>query len=1027
MALPRSQLSLPNFLLLATFAPLLLGAILVPAHAQSVTLASSQTTVPASGLQGPTGVAVDGAGDLFIADYYNNRVVEIPAGGGPQTTVSASGLKLANGVAVDGAGDVFIVDLYNKRVVEVPAGGGPQTTVGSGLQQPWAVAVDGAGDVFIVDTGNSQVVKVPAGGGAQTTVGSGLGFPLGVAPDGVGDVFIADAGNNQVVEVPAGGGPQITVGSGLNYPVGVAVDGAGDVFIADSGNNRVVEVPAGGGAQTTLPVSGLKSPNGVAVDGAGDVFIADYSYNQVVDVQRTAVNLGNVNICPAGQTTPTPCSQTLTLNYSVNDTTTFGSIVKVLTEGAPNLDFILSGTTCAGTVTAGTSCTVNVLFAPLAPGVRMGAVQLFDDSANLLITTNVSGVGQGPAIAFGPGVQMTVGSGLSHPLGVAVDGAGDVFIADYNNGLVVEVPAGGGAQTTVGSGLSGPSGVAVDGAGDVFIADYDNGLVVEVPAGGGAQTTLGSGLSNPNGVAVDGAGDVFIADFGNNRVVKIPAGGGAQTTVGSGLNEPAGVAVDGAGDVFIADFGDNRVVKIPAGGGAQTAVGSGLNSPAGVAVDGAGDVFIADYGNNRVVEVPAGGGAQITVGSGLANPGGVAVDGMGDVFIGDSLNSRVVEVQRAQPPTFNFAATAVGNTSTDSPQSVTVQNIGNQFLSAVAPGLSIGANSFVRVPGSGSPADCTSTFSLAPGASCNLSVSFKPQSAGNLVSAATFTDNALNAIPSATQSITLQGTGIGTGPIAPTITFTGAPTSATYNTNFQVSATTNSGVTPTITATGSCTVGAVFSVGASFDAIVTITSGLGTCTVKASWAGNASYLPAAAKQTTTAQKAASGLTWTQPAAITYGTPLGATQLDATANVPGRFVYTPASGKVLTAGMQTLSVKFTPTQTADYTTSTASVQLTVNPVDTTTTITKTTPNPSNVGQAVKVNFSVAQAVTNKIKPTGSVTVNASSGESCVGTLALGKGTCSLTFTSSGSRTLTASYPGDSNNNASSSAIVTQTVN
>src|SRR5208282_4078577 len=408
MALPRSQLSLPNFLLVATFAPLLLGAILVPAHAQSVTLASSQTTVPASGLQGPTGVAVDGAGDLFIADYYNNRVVEIPAGGGLQTTVSASGLKLANGVAVDGAGDVFIVDLYNKRVVEVPAGGGHQTTVGSGLQQPWAVAADGAGDVFIVDTGNSRVVKVPAGGGAQTTVGSGLGFPLGVAADGVGDVFIAD-----------------------------------------SGNNRVVEVPAGGGAQTTLPVSGLKSPNGVAVDGAGDVFIADYSYNQVVDVQRTAVNLGNVNICPAGQTTPTPCSQTLTLNYSVNDTTTFGSIVKVLTEGAPNLDFILSGTTCAGTVTAGTSCTVNVLFAPLAPGVRMGAVQLFDDSANLLITTNVSGVGQGPAIAFGPGVQMTVGSGLSHPLGVAVDGAGDVFIADYNNGLVVEVPAGGGAQTTV--------------------------------------------------------------------------------------------------------------------------------------------------------------------------------------------------------------------------------------------------------------------------------------------------------------------------------------------------------------------------------------------------------------------------------------------------------------------------------------------------------------------------------------------------------------------------------------------------
>jgi len=892
------------------------------------------------------------------------------------------------------------------------------------------VAVDGAGDVFIADAGNNQVVEVPAGGGPQTTVGSGLQQPWAVAVDGAGDVFIADAGNNQVVEVPVGGGPQTTVGSGLNYPDAVAVDGAGDVFIADAGNNRVVEVPAGGGAQTTVPVSGLKSPNGVAVDGAGDVFIADYSYDQVVDVQRMAVNLGNVNVCPAGQTTPTPCSEMLTLNYSVNNTTTFASIVKVLTQGASNLDFILSGTTCTGTVTAGSSCTVNVSFAPVAPGVRMGAVQLFDNSANLLLTTMLPGVGHGPAIAFGPGVQTTVGSGLSEPLGVAVDEAGDVFIADYLNGRVVEVPAGGGAQTTVGSGLSGPSGVAVDGAGDVFIADYNNNQVVEVPAGGGPQVTVGSGLSHPNGVAVDGAGDVFIADFGNNRVVKIPAGGGAQTTVGSGLSEPAGMAVDGAGDVFIANYGNSLVVEVPAGGGAQTTVNTGsytLSSATGVAVDGAGDLFISDYGNNRIVEVPAGGGAPTTVGTGLANPGGVAVDGGGDVFIGDRTNNRVVEVQRAQPPTFNFAATNVGSISTDSPQSATVQNIGNQLLNAVAPGLSIGAKSFVQVAGSGSPADCTSSFSLAPGASCNLSVSFIPQTSGSIGSAATFTDNALNAIPSATQSITLQGTGIGTGPIAPTVTFTGAPTSATYNTNFQVSATTNSGVTPTITTTGSCTVGAVFPVGASFDAIVTMTSGIGLCTIKASWAGNASYLPASAKQTTTAQKAASGLTWTPPAAITYGTPLGATQLDATANVPGRFVYTPASGKVLTAGTQTLSVKFTPTQTADYTTSTASVQLTVNPVDTTTTITKTTPNPSSVGQAVTVSFRVLQAVTNKIKPTGSVTVNASSGESCVGTLALGKGTCSLTFTSSGARTLTASYPGDSNNNASVSAAVTQTVN
>ena len=343
-----------------------------------------------------------------------------------------------------------------------------------------------------------------------------------------------------------------------------------------------------------------------------------------------------------------------------------------------------------------------------------------------------------------------MGSGLSNPQGVAVDGAGDVFIADTGNNRVVEVPAGGGAQTTVpASGLNDPPGVAVDGAGDVFIADPNNNQVVEVPAGGGAQTTVGSGLYYPFGVAVDGAGDVFIADTDNSRVVKVPAGGGAQTTVGSGLNHPFGVAVDGAGDVFIADRGLAAVVEVPAGGGAQTTVGSGLSIPFGVAVDGAGDVFIADPNNNRVVEVPAGGGAQTTVGTGLSYPEGVAVDGAGDVFIADGGNNRVVEVQRSEAPTFSFAATVVFNTSTDSPQSVTVQNIGNQLLDAVSPGLSIGSLSFAQVAGPGTPADCTSSFSLAPGASCNLSVSFIPQTTGSIVSAATFTDNALNATAAA--------------------------------------------------------------------------------------------------------------------------------------------------------------------------------------------------------------------------------------------------------------------------------------
>ncbi|MGB9236960.1 MAG: hypothetical protein WCC04_21325, partial [Terriglobales bacterium] len=867
----------PIFAAAAGVCALFLLGSSIASHAQSVSFAGVQTTVAATGLRSPWGVAVDAAGDVFIADTGNSRVVEVPAGGGAAIVVG-SGLSSPAGVAVDGAGDIFIADYGNNRVVEVAAGGGGQTTLAaSGLNHPIGVAVDGAGDVFIADSGNNRVVEVAAGGSGQTTVGAtGLNGPTGVAVDGAGNVFIADYGNGQVVEVPAGGGAQTTVGaSGLNEPFGVAVDGAGDIFIGDPWNSRVVEVPAGGGTQVAVG-SGLTNPYAMAVDGAGDVFIADTNNSRVVEVERIAVNFGSANVCPSGQTTPAPCSQNVTLNYSVNNSVTLGSTVTVLTQGAPNLDFTLNAATCTGTVSAGNLCTVTVSFAPLAPGARLGAVQLTDNSGNLLASTMIYGQGQGPAIAFGPAVQTTVpASGLTNPYCVALDGADNVFIADPGNNRVVEVPSGGGPQTTVGSGLNTPFGLAVDGAGDVFIADAGNNQVVEVPSGGGAQTTVGSGLSSPYGVAVDGAGDVFIADSGNNRVIEVPAGGGPQTTVGSGLY-PYAVAVDGAGDVFVADraSGNNRVVEVPAGGGPQITIVGGLFNPSGVAVDSAGDVFVADFDDNRVVEVPAGGGTPTVVGSGLYDPFDMAADGAGNLFIVDWGNSRVVEVQRAQPPALTFASTAIGSTSSDSPQGITIQDIGNQPLNAVSPGLVVGGPSFLQVAGTGTPADCTGSFALAPGASCNLSISFEPQSTGALASTAVFTDNALNASLSAMQSVALQGTGL---PQSQTISFAQlAPASASYGSAFTVAAESTSGLTVVLSvdagSSGVCSLGTPTVLSGVTSATVTMLNGAGTCTIDASQCGNSTYSAAAQQQTSAVALAlgqAISFTEAAPASASY--------------------------------------------------------------------------------------------------------------------------------------------------------------
>lgn len=179
-------------------------------------------------------------------------------------------------------------------------------------------------------------------------------------------------------------------------------------------------------------------------------------------------------------------------------------------------------------------------------------------------------------------------------------------------------------------------------------------------------------------------------------------------------------------------------------------------------------------GNNRVIEVPAGGGPQTTVMSGLNLPEGVAVDGAGNVFIADENNHLVVEMQRSKPPMLSFGATNVGSAS--GPQSVTVQNIGNQPLDAVSPVLVVIGPNFLQAAGSGTPPDCTISFALAPGTTCNLSISFRPTSAGSLTSTATFTDNALNTSPAVRQSVALQGTGNSSG--SPAVTLT--PTSLNF-------------------------------------------------------------------------------------------------------------------------------------------------------------------------------------------------------------------------------------------------------
>ena len=277
---------------------------------------------------------------------------------------------------------------------------------------------------------------------------------------------------------------------------------------------------------------------------------------------------------------------------------------------------------------------------------------------------------------------------LNQPDGVAVDAAGNLYIADTNNNRIRKVAPGGTISTVAGTGTSGysgdggpatsaqlhyPSGVAVDSSGNLYIADSYNYRIRKVAPGGTISTLAGTGtqgysgdggpatsakLDYPYGVAVDSSGNLYIADMRNYRVRKVAPGGTISTVAGTGtsgysgdggpatsakLSYTSGVAVDSSGNLYIADEGNNRIRKVAPGGTISTVAGTGtsgysgeggpatsaqLNTPYGVAVDAAGNLYIADTNNKRIREVAPGGTIWTVAGDGhstYSGDGGPAI------------------------------------------------------------------------------------------------------------------------------------------------------------------------------------------------------------------------------------------------------------------------------------------------------------------------------------------------------------------------------------------------------------------
>jgi NHL repeat len=628
----------------------------------------------------PSGVTVDGAGNVYVADSGNQTLRKIlPAGrvatvaglagssGSADGTGGGAQFNFPRKAAADSAGNLYVVDTYNHTLRKItPAGvvttlagtpGVPGTNNSTGTSAkfyyPYGLAVDTNGTVYVADTYNHTIRKVTAGGvvttlagtpgGAGTNNGTGaaakFNTPYGLAVDTSGTLYVADTYNHVIRKVTAAGAvttfagkmfsPGSLNGTGtaaqFHYPAGISVGTGGTLYVADYANSLIRRITSAGAVSTLAGTAG--SPG--SANGTG----AAARFNQPMDV---AADLSSGLVYVAED-----------VNQIIRKITSVGVV-----------------TTLAGQI------------------VGSG-------------TNN----GTGSVARF------------NYPSGAAVAGNGTVYVADYRNFVVRKIsPAGvvtnlagmaGVAGTNNGTGtaarFNGPVGVAVDGSNYLYVADYQNHAIRKItPAGvvttlaghlGTSGTNNGTGtaaqFNSPIGVAVDAIGTVYVGDTANHAIRKITSAGVVTTLAGLvgtfGTNDgvggaarfhsPTGVAVDGSNYVYVADNGNSCIRRVAPDGTVTTLAGTagspgsddGTNStarftnPFGIAVDFASNLCVGDTGNQTIRKITPDG--VVTTIGGLAGasgntdglgsearfsgPEGLAVDANGFVYVADSSNHTI--------------------------------------------------------------------------------------------------------------------------------------------------------------------------------------------------------------------------------------------------------------------------------------------------------------------------------------------------------------------------------------------------
>ncbi len=740
------------------------------------------TPGPASqrSLWNPYALAIDSHGNIYIADSLNNAIRMVDTSGilrtvagvsepcyqakcGDGRLATAAKLNSPQGVAIDAAGNIYIADTGDNRIRMVQAATGnivpfvgnwnipvcttPTNPCGDGGRAvnaslgagPIGIAVDAKGNVYIADTGDNRVrvvnptthkISAFAGNGNQcspiwaacgdaaSALAATMGPPRGLAVDSSENVFIADSRDNRIRLVSSGvistfagtvgtnnhgfagdGGPP--TGALLAAPNGVFVDSSG-VYISDTGNQRVRKVSSNvintilgggdGGDGSAAQSAQLANPFAVALDSGGNYYIADTANNRIRMVSGGIIS----TVAGHGEA-----------DYSGDN----GPAVSATLNAPEGVALDPSG---------------NIFIADSLNRrireVSSGTISLFAGSGQPC-TPSTGQCGDGGAAK---------GAMLTNPTTVAADSSGNIFIADPPTNRVREV-SGGIIKTIAGTGTCNYTG--------------DGGLAT-------AAT-----LCSPVGVTVDGSENIYIADSGNNviRCVLGVVGGCGDSTQKYHVGDIITYAYTGKVQFFQKEDGG-------------LAINANRWNATEVALDTRGNLFVGGGNDSLVQRIDAASSIIVTVAGndsqwwwyGFKGDGGLAtkarvdnsglvIDSNEDLFIADNGNNRIREVAHMvpvvtlNPTSLNFGSVTVGQTSP--PQAVTLQNTGSDDLSIAS---IVPSGDFAQTN------NCPiASNTLAPSVSCTITVTFTPTKKGVRNGLITVTDNA----PKSPQKVKLTGTG----------------------------------------------------------------------------------------------------------------------------------------------------------------------------------------------------------------------------------------------------------------------------